>query len=107
MLKCSCLLLKNHFTTASLDPVDSVPVVDGLNASDLITAVGALGSLEDMVPCSPAHCSLVGINKRLSIGIVAGAQRTLMIVQARNRRGEPMQTGQVKLSKGLGDQCQV
>ena len=96
MLKHSCLLLKKHFATASFDPFDSVPIVASVNVSGLITAVGSVGSLEDNVPCSPAHCSLVGINKKLAIGIVAGAQRTL-IVQTRNRRGEPLKAGKVNV----------
>ena len=60
--------------------------------------VYSVGSVEEKLPCSPAHCRLVGINKMFSIdiGIVAGVRRTL-IVQTRNRRGEPMQTGQVKV----------
>ena len=96
MLKRSCLLLKKPFATASFDPVDSVPMIARVNVADVVSAVGSIGSVEERFPCSPAHCSLVGVNKQWSIGIVAGARRTL-IVQTRNRRGEPMRTGQVKV----------
>ena len=92
----SCLFLKGHYAAASLDPVDNVPMEARVYLEDLIAEVAFPGFVREILPCSPAHCSLVGISKRISIGIVAGVQRTL-IVQACNRRGEPMQTGQLNV----------
>ena len=96
VMKDSCLSLKKRFASASLDPVDSVPMAASVNVEDAISAVGNVGSVEERLPCSPSHCSLVGINKKFSIGIAAGAQRVL-IVQTRNKRGEPMKAGEVNV----------
>ena len=40
VLKHSCLMLKKHFATASLDPVDDMPLVASVNVAHIISAVG-------------------------------------------------------------------
>ena len=82
----SCLFLKRLYSAASLDPVDNVPMEARVYLEDLIAEVGCAGFVKEILPCSPAHYSLVGISKRISTGIVAGVRQT-SIVQARNRRG--------------------
>ena len=63
----SCVTLNSRFATASPDPVDSAPMEAIVNMEGVISAVSSVGSVHEKMPCSPAHCSLVGINKKFSI----------------------------------------
>ena len=42
VLKHSCLILKKRFATASLNPVDNMPLVASMKVADVISAVGTL-----------------------------------------------------------------
>ena len=103
VLKKSCTNLERHSAKALLYPAASPPVVASVHTADIITAISNLGSVEERLPCSPSHSGLVGINTKFPIGITKDGKRTL-ILQTRNSRGEPMETGQVSVRAWLTDQ---
>ena len=72
VLKHLCLNLKKLFATASLYPVDNVPMEARVYLEDVISTVGSVGFVQESLPCSPVHCSLVDINKKFSLGFIAG-----------------------------------
>ena len=95
VLKNSCSDLERQFANTSLDPVANATMVARVRIADVITAIGSIGSVEEALPCSPSHSSLLSINDKLPIGITMGTSCTL-IVQTHNSRGEPVETGKVR-----------
>ena len=102
VVKQACSKLEGQFAKASLVPVASPTIVASVSTAGIITAISSLGSLEEMLPCSPSHSGLVGINTKFPISITKDGKRTL-ILQTRNSRGEPMGTGPVSVRAWLTD----
>ena len=96
VLKQACSKLEGQFTKASLVPATSPSIVASVSTTDIIAAMNSFGSIEEKLPCSPSHSGLVDINTKFPIGIAKDAKCTVML-QTRNSRGEPMQTGQVSV----------
>ena len=102
-LKKSCLTLEKQFANASLDPVTNATMVATIGITDVIMAIRSVGSVEDKLPCSPDHCSLVDINSKFPIGMAVSTPRTL-IVQTHNSKGKPMESGQVRVRAWVTNQ---
>ena len=70
-----------------------------VSVTDVVMAIKSVGSIADKLSCSPVHSSLVDINSKFLIGIPIGTPRTL-VVQTRNSRAEPIESGHVKVRGG-------
>ena len=87
--------LLEHSCSTDLHPVNNGSLRVAVDTSDVIEMVSTLGSVHENHAPYPPHCSLVGINPQLAIGVAKDCGIDLTL-QTRDNKGEDITVGGAK-----------